>query len=185
MGFTDSYLGSVHRIISKCSELTEINLGNTNLSEYSLKALTNMIRPKIKKLSLSCQKFVNDKQIETLVTRCNKLTALDLRVTNIGIDSLNSITKHLKHTLEELDVSHTNIRNKQLHMLKSLPNLRVLNCRHIDFVKIERLQNELPHVKINQQWFLKIANSIYLFTQLEFYKCMNVEAAFTIQVYLI
>ena len=96
-------------IVKNCVNLTELNLGSVNLFENSLHYLVNNLTPKISKLSLrGCgnSQIITDEHVKTLVTRCNKLTELNLsscyKLTDM---TLTNIFEHLKDTLEILDLN--------------------------------------------------------------------------------
>ena len=88
----------------------------------------------------------------------NYSSAIDLMSTSITNNSINDIVKYLKSTLEELDVSKTNIDFSKLVELKSLPKLRVLRCFLKKSEEMESLKLQLPFVNINRE-YLKIADS--------------------------
>ena len=63
-----------------------------------------------------------------------------------------------KPTLEELGVTKNKVNFVNLLELRSLPKLKVLNCKHLSSRDIEDLKSELPHVVMNQNG-IKIATS--------------------------
>ena len=97
---------SIPDIADYCVELRELNLSLVHLSKNSLHYLANNLTPKILKLSLRGCTNLTDEHLKTLVTRCNKITELDLsqcdRLTSI---TLTNIIENLKYTLEKLDVT--------------------------------------------------------------------------------
>ena len=103
--------------------MLEVNFGLTLLSENSIKYVINNITPGILKLGLY-QIKVTDAHIETLVTRCKKLTSLDLRESDISDKSLTSIIKHTK--LEELNICDCSISFTKILELKLMPRLKAL-----------------------------------------------------------
>jgi len=102
-------LESFQSIIDNCVNLEEVNLYGTNLTGLQINYLANNLTKKIAKLCLQSEENLTDEHVKSLVFRCKKLTTLDLGDTKITDDSLNSIIENLKPTLEELDVSYTNI----------------------------------------------------------------------------
>ena len=159
-------------IISKCVELTELNLGSlSGFPQYSINFLVKNLTPKIEKLGLS-ELSVNDFHIEVLLSRCNKIKELDLKKTLITQKSVDSIIKHLYTTLEKLDLSYTKIQSLQIRQfdvlawnplesmnpLASMPRLGVLNFRDLDVIVVNILSKRYPHLKINREYF-HLANS--------------------------
>ena len=137
----------IKKLLTSCPQLTEFN---SNLSDC---ALVENLPANILKLDLSSQ-GVNDKHVKTLVTRCNKITELNLRFTEITNDSLESIIEHL-NVLEKLDVPYTNVDFFMLRQLKGIPTLKVLRCftlKKDDTEKIKNLKLQLPHVSINEEY---------------------------------
>ena len=70
---------SIQHIVKNCTELTELNLFDTKISEYSINFLANKLTPKIRKLYLGGIDTVRDQHITTLVRRCNAIVDLDIR----------------------------------------------------------------------------------------------------------
>ena len=124
-------------------------------------ALVDNLSPNILKLNLCAQQCVNDKHVNTLVQRCQKITELDLSFTEITNDSLESIIKHL-NSLEKLSVYYTNIDFSMLLKLISISTMKILRClyenQEEDEEKIKNLKLELPHISINEE-HLRIASS--------------------------
>ena len=134
-------------LIEHCINLVELNLGEIN-QNISVDHLTENVSTKVEKLSLQFLKSIKDRHIKKLVTRCKKLRVLHLRGTSICDESITTIVKELKPTLEELDVSFTHIRLAKLLNLGAMPNLRVLHCLNI-IGEISTVKNSLANVKIN------------------------------------
>jgi hypothetical protein len=145
----------MQKLFTKCHQLTEVNmfrcLSHMGLLDPHVCALVDNLTPNILKLDLGYQKSVNDKHVNTLVRRCNKITELQLSDTSITNDSVKSIVKHL-NSLENLGVYCTNIDFSTLLQLKSIPTLKVLHCfdhGERDTEKIKNLKLQLPHISIN------------------------------------
>ena len=124
------------------------------LLDKNLCALVNNLTPNILKLNLASQDFLKDKHVKTLVSRCKKITELNLSFTPITNDSLDNIIKQL-NSLEKLSVNHTNIDFNKLLQLKSIPSLKNLRCfgrrNEEDNEKIKNLKLQLPHININEE----------------------------------
>ena len=142
-------------LIEHCINLVELNLEGIN-QNISVDHLTENVSTKVEKLSLQFLKSFKDRHIKKLVTRCKKLRVLHLRGTSICDESITTIVKELKPTLEELDVSVTHIRLAKLLDLGAMPNLRVLHCHNI-IGKISTVKDSLANVKINDS-LVKVAD---------------------------
>ena len=91
-------LNSIQLIFEKCTELNEVNLDKTNLSEDSINILVNNLTPKVEKLSLWGVFSVRDEHITTLVQRCNRLLVLNLQGTSITNTSITNIIDHQRQS---------------------------------------------------------------------------------------
>ena len=113
-------------IFEKCVELRELNLDGVDIGHGNHVAsfLAKNITTKIEKLNISWWKF-SDENVKTLVTRCTKISALDLQATNVTNNSLKYIIDKLGPTLEELHLTTHNYDN--LMELKVMPRFKVLN----------------------------------------------------------
>jgi hypothetical protein len=117
-------------IVKNCIRLKEVDFSGCRLSENCMKLLVNNLSPNVEKVGLGAfGTDAEDKHIAALVSRCNKITSLNLAfrvyLTNI---SLTSIVKNLKFTLEELDISQCeNITYAKLLEMRSMPKLKALN----------------------------------------------------------
>ena len=162
----------LQKLFTKCHQLTELNISKgiqsaesemlyTNiLLDPHVCALVDNLTPNILKLELDSQECVQDRHVNTLVRRCNKITDLDLRHTSITNDSVGSIIKHL-NSLEKLDVGGTNIDVSTLAQLRSISTLKTLHCLSRDKEDSEKIKNlklQLPQVSINEE-YLHIACS--------------------------
>ena len=134
-------------LIHYCVNLVELNLEKIN-QNISVDLLTESLSTKIEKLSLQHLKSIRDRHIKKLVTRCKKLRILYLRGTLISNESITTIVKELKPTLEELDVSCTHIQIAKLLDLGAMPNFRVLYCYN-NVQPISMVESSLANVKIN------------------------------------
>ena len=74
---------------------------------------------------------------------------LDLSgITQLTVNSLRSIIKYLKSTLEELGVADTKILVDDLFELRALPALKILNYNCYERAQFQRLRKQLPHLVI-------------------------------------
>lgn len=134
----------------------EINypVTNTFLRE-ALDYLANNLTTKVGKLNLGGQIYLEDKHVNSLVIRCNKIVALNLGLTSITENCLSSISENLNPTLEELDISeYINPINCaeiywHLRLMSKLKILNLPNLIHVD--EIENLEMKLPHLSISQK----------------------------------
>ena len=131
--------------------------------ESTIQAIVDNLTPTILKVSFAHQNNLEDEHVEKLVKRCNKITHLNLdgnfRITN---DSVQSITKHLNTSLEELNVKGIKIDFAVLLQLKSVATLKILACS-LDAENIKNLKLQLPHVRvlISSSWPKKIVNGSF------------------------
>jgi len=152
-------LGMTKSILS-CKTLTEISFfTNWYLSHASVQYLVENLSSDIKKVSFSGVHSLTDEHVKTLVKRCKKITALEIGgCPNITEDSLTSIVEHSKQMVE-LDVSGRNLGLLSVQRIflkvKSLPNLKVLNCQHEkrSSQETENLRKLMPHLEINRDQF--------------------------------
>ena len=137
LDFISSYpYSSLQEIIKYCQELRDVNLNVYNgLNDEDLEFLARNIPPNVEKLNLS-KSYINDDHVKTLLSRSNKMKALNLQATQITDNSFADIKQHLNLTLEELSM-RLNLRNDFLTKdfisfngfleLKSMQRLKFLN----------------------------------------------------------
>ena len=102
---------SIWQIVKNCTELKELNLHRTDLTEKSIVTLVSNLTSKIEKLDLFDMYYLKDDHVKTLVTRCNKITELNLGgATSLTKQSLTFIIEHLKLTLVKLNFKFTNVK---------------------------------------------------------------------------
>ena len=77
---------SIQHIVRNCTELIDLSLYDTEISEEAINYLANNLTPKIKKLNLGCfgGNYVRDHHITTLVSRCNNIVDLDISDSRTG-----------------------------------------------------------------------------------------------------
>ena len=115
-----AYTISIQQIVENCTELRELSLHKTKLCEKSLDILCSNLTTKIEKLDLYDMSFLSDEHVKELVTRCNKITELDLGgwETSITVQSLNFIIEHLQRTLVKLNLQNSHVRFHSSYFLK-------------------------------------------------------------------
>ena len=138
--------------MDNCTELKELNLSATELCEKSIEFLVSNLTSKIEKLSLFWMPLLRDEHIKTLVTRCNKMTELDLGgKTSITRHSLNFVIEHLQSTLVKLSLhSAVVLDSNDFLKLKSMEKLKLL-CynKPKDPVNMQKLKKMLPNLQID------------------------------------
>ena len=144
---------SIRQIVENCTELTELSLHETKLCEKSVDILCFNLTSKIEKLDLFDMSFLLDEHVKELVTRCKKITELDLGGWNtlITVQSLNFITEHLKLTLVKLNLQQTHIilRKSDFLKLKSMEKLTHLCYNNNDRSISKWLKKQLPSLWIH------------------------------------
>ena len=118
----------VHHIVEYCTELKELSLHMTDLHEKSIDILVSNLTLKIEKLDLFDMEYLRDEHVYILVTRCNKITELNLGgLTSITKHSLNLISEHLQSTLVKLDLQFTEIEFdlSDLLVVKNMKKLKL------------------------------------------------------------
>ena len=146
----------VQLITEKCVDLKELNFTKTGLFYGGIDILTNNISPFIQKVSLQGCPVVEDWDIGVLVKRCNQICYLDLKETAITSNCIPEIVKHLKNSLEELNVqtcdSHftRHESNAELFGLKSLKKFKILHVIVCGLME-QRLKDQLPGIVINNK----------------------------------
>ena len=150
----------VKDLFEKCTHLTEINVSRLVLPQ--IQALVDNLTPTILKVAIAGRNL-QDEHVKKLVMRCNNITHLDFCGTSITNDSVISIIEQLEASLEELNVSDTNVDFATLLKLKSMPALKKLLCfrtfrrnDHGPFKDIENLRQQLPNIRINKERLLRI-----------------------------
>ena len=95
-----------------------------------------------------------DGYVKILVSRCNKITSLNLAFEYISDYSLTSIKENLSSTLEELDVGRCRkITDSKLLEMRSMPKLKVLNYfKTGSNDNYENLKKNLPQLMNNDPW---------------------------------
>ena len=115
------------------------------------------LSPKVKKISLSSNiENMKDRHIETLVSRCNRITKLDLSDTELTDTSITSIIQHLKQSLVCLQVEDCEKMSlEKVLELKAMPKLKILTYG-FNFSRSTHttvLREKLPLLKINEDGY--------------------------------
>ena len=144
---------SVQVIVMQCTKLQEISFEYLKLDQNAFNQLVSGLTPGIEKVSLAGNKELTDENIETLVSKCNKITSLDISgIRFLTNNVITSIFNHLKLSLRELDITECpNIELKKVLELESLPQLKVLKYGSYPLDEIAGLMKKLPHVIINKK----------------------------------
>lgn len=157
------------QIVENCTELLELSLFKTKLDKKSVSILVSKLTSNIEKLDLHDMSFLRDKHVKKLVTRCTKITELNLggRRTSITKKSVNFIVEYLQLTLVKLDLRFTNVEldSSDLFKLKSMEKLTYLFYDHEDrnYVDYRWLKKQLPNLWIHSNpGKPKIANPRHL-----------------------
>ena len=123
--------------------------------QEALDYLANNLTTKVGKLNLGGQIYLEDKHVNSLVIRCNKIVALNLGLTSITENCLNSISENLNLTLEELDISEyiNPISCAEIYWhLRSMSKLKKLNLPNLIHVnEIENLKKKLTDLSESQK----------------------------------
>ena len=155
----------IKQIVENCTELKELGLFGTKLCEMSIDVLVSNLTSKIEKLSLFDMSFLRDNHIKTLVTRCNRMTELNLGGrTSITRPSFIHIMEHLQLTLVKLNLQFTNVvfHSSDIFKLKSMKKLTLLGYDYDAIrkvINITELKKILPDLRINRHTVdMKIAS---------------------------
>ena len=147
-------LEHIELIVKNCIRLKEVDLSCCCLPFEGISLLVNGITTTIEKFSLGFHSNVKDRHVKILVSRCNKITSLNLAFEHISDNSLTSIKENLSSTLEELDVGRCQkITDSKLLEMSSMPKLKVLNYFKIGTNdNYENLKKHLPQLTNNDPW---------------------------------
>ena len=143
----------IKQIVENCTQLKELSLSMTKLCTSSIDTLVSNLTVKIEKLDLYAMYALRDKHVKTLVTRCNRITELNLGGwTSITEKSLNFIIERLQLTLVKLDLeaTHLNFDSSAIFKLKSMGKLKFL-CYDNIHIDGRWLQKQLPNLQINSE----------------------------------
>ena len=117
-----------------CLELTEFKMSgypDFEMQSDQLDLMIDSFPPNLLKIELAFIENLSDLHIEKLVRKCNKITAISLRSTNVTNQSVTTIVKNLKNSLEMLDLQkcvNVNLDN----IFEAVRNLTQLNILYYD-----------------------------------------------------
>ena len=116
---------------SHCHELTEVRITGVfcDIQNDQLNLMIDNFPPSLLKVELSYCKDLTDFHIEKLAQKCNKITEIALFGTNVTKQSVISIVKNLKNSLELLDLMRCDNINLDdiFEAVGSLPKLKYLH----------------------------------------------------------
>jgi hypothetical protein len=114
-----------------------------------MNSFISAVSPNVEKVCLG--ENITDKQIETLVSRCNRITKLDISEAKLTDSSITSVIKHLKQSLEYLDIRLIHeISYEKVLELKSMSKLGILRYGFKSWHTMA-LRKKLPHLRVNQE----------------------------------
>jgi len=142
---------SAQEISNYCTQLEKITLFNIDMSQDAMDCFVSGLSPNVKEVLLSLNTTMTDEQVEKLVSRCNRITDLNIdSIPKLTDASITSVINHLKHSLETLSiVACKGISFEKVLELKSMPKLQILNYGFKSWHTM-LLRKKLPHLKINQ-----------------------------------
>ena len=139
--------------MENCSELKDLSLYKTKFCETSVDVLVSNLTSKIEKLNLFNMSCLGDNHIKKLLSRCNKITELNLGgSTLITKQSLNFIIEYLQLTLVKLDFEYTDVtfHISDLFKLRKMEKLKFLCYMHVHIdVDGSMLKKNLPNIQVD------------------------------------
>ena len=142
-------------IVTKCVRLREVDFSGCTLSKNCVEIFVNNISQNVEKLGLDGPGIQpEDKHIVALVSRCKKITSLNLAFGRelTGI-SITSIILNLKLTLEELDIGYCQlITHTKLLEMRAMPKLKTVYYGTGKSSKFHELKKTLPQLTRNNNW---------------------------------
>ena len=151
----DIFPSEMMLIVTKCVRLREVDFSGCRLSKNSVEILVNNISQNVEKLGLDGPGIQpEDKHIVALVSRCKKITSLNLAFGRelTGI-SITSIILNLKLTLEELDIGYCQlITHTKLLEMRVMPKLKTVYYGTGMLSDFYELKKKLPQLTRNNDW---------------------------------
>ena len=149
-------------IIENCTNLKEIKF--LHLNDDALNYLASNLPLGIETLHLhNCR--ISEEILMTVVTRCQNLKSLSLAFKRISDVSVDALTRHLKHSLEELEIfasDNSDMTFEKLLDLRALQKLRILNCYglRLNREKYTTLEKILAHLirPINERMIYRLGD---------------------------
>ncbi|KAJ3660047.1 hypothetical protein Zmor_011703 [Zophobas morio] len=138
-----------------CSMLTDLNLRNFGIHEYTSEGLTKLFEqmPKLLVLDIShCEKF-NDCVLETLSIHCTNISELHCEGCNITDNGIIALAQH-NSVIKCLTISNTDVTGKGIsEAIKDenwpyLHELRLDNCTKVDDNVLKMVIENCPKIEI-------------------------------------
>jgi len=148
------------KILRGCRQLTELNLGWTNLTSESLTAISRSLSPALRRLNLSGNReTLLDSHVEHILVNCPNLRELDISDSSkVSSAIICSVVENLHH-IESLSTSRCySITPSSYLMLSSSPTLLYLNVFGLlREGALEELKERLQGIEINKFLFTSVA----------------------------
>ena len=161
--------------VKKCDKLTDLNLCHASHTSRTWSLVNHLV----KNLPTSLEKLgfdrLKDDHVKGVVNRCKRLTELDLfGAFDVTKKSITHIAENLPQ-LVKLDVQQTDIKIDSIVELKSLSNLKILNCDEWTYHLTKSQKCQLPNITINTETgsTLNIAKPLPLMFSDESIKVIN------------
>jgi len=150
----------ITRILQKCQQLTELNLGWTELSSEALTSVCDLLGPSVRRLCLAGNRDTfTDEHVENLLDNCPNLRELD--VSDSSKLSSACLTWLLEKCLYIESVSTSrcyNIQPSSYLMLAQSPTLLYLNVFGLLREQaLNELKERLKGIEINKFMFTSVA----------------------------
>ena len=156
-------------IIDKCTELTDLDISGTSLTQQSIAYICTNLTSNALRLDLSYEK-VKDEDIHLLVEHCNNLEHLDLIDTKVTYKSVTRIVMALSHSLVTLALPDnvgieiglpSNICMEKLKVFSDLTKLENLHIgTDIEYLRIPNIEGGIDsddsHIEILKKYFPKL-----------------------------
>ena len=120
----------IQDIVKFCTELREFNFDVTYQNTESFNFVVKNITAKIEKVKIGYS-FLENQHIKTLVTRCNKISALSLGSEKFTNDMLTSIIENLNGTLEELFINRFRFSSEFLFQDNCFKLIKLKKLKHL------------------------------------------------------
>ena len=138
LNFVELNFESIKKIIDRCTELTDIDISETSLTQESIDYICTNLTPNALEIKLS-NNDVKDKHVQSLVERCKNLKYLDLCNTDVTYKSVTWIVTVLSNSLVTLVLTQ-NVGNEiglpsniSKEKLKTIFPLTLTNLKNLYF----------------------------------------------------